>query len=120
MRTLAYPEPTHGGVGGTGVQPEGWTPNVPDYDAWNRLVMVKNADGTLIKAYTYDGLGRRVTETTGYAVPKDFFYNTSWQLIEEKTGTTVNATYVWSLGYIDALLYRRSDADGNYYALYDA
>ena len=28
------------------------------YDAWNRLVEVKNSSGDLIAGYTYDGLGR--------------------------------------------------------------
>jgi YD repeat-containing protein len=34
------------------------------YDAWDRLVRVtEEATGTVLAAYTYDGLGRRVTET---------------------------------------------------------
>jgi len=63
---------------------------------------------------------RRVTETTGCASPKDFHYNTGGQLLEEDTGATVNATYLWGGGYIDALICRGNSADGNYYALYDA
>jgi YD repeat-containing protein len=30
------------------------------YDAWNRLVLVSDVAGHAIKAYTYDGLGRRI------------------------------------------------------------
>jgi YD repeat-containing protein len=30
------------------------------YDAWNRLVTVKDAVGTTLKGYAYDGLHRRI------------------------------------------------------------
>ncbi len=35
------------------------------YDAWNRLVEVKNSSGDLVAGYTYDGLGRMTSETDG-------------------------------------------------------
>jgi YD repeat-containing protein len=34
------------------------------YDAWNHLVAVNN-DGAKVASYSYDGLGRRITETHG-------------------------------------------------------
>ncbi|MCP9456502.1 MAG: RHS repeat protein, partial [Nitrospira sp.] len=35
------------------------------YDAWNRLVAVKDAAGATLKSYAYDGLHRRVQESAG-------------------------------------------------------
>jgi RHS repeat-associated protein len=35
------------------------------YDAWNRLVRVRDAQGATVEAYSYDGLGRRVRVTSG-------------------------------------------------------
>ena len=35
------------------------------YDAWNRLVEVKNSSCTPVASYSFDGLGRRITETHG-------------------------------------------------------
>src|SRR5262249_5936298 len=32
------------------------------FDAWNRLVQVKNSGGAVIQTYSYDALGRRITE----------------------------------------------------------
>ncbi len=45
------------------------------YDAWNRLVAVKDSRGSTLAAYSYDGLGRRVAESCPgssylFAVPK--------------------------------------------------
>ena len=37
------------------------------YDAWNRLIQVKNAGGVVIAAYASDGMGNRITETTASA-----------------------------------------------------
>ena len=33
------------------------------YDAWNRLVTVKDSGGETVASYAYDALGRRITET---------------------------------------------------------
>jgi RHS repeat-associated protein len=43
------------------------TGKVYTYDAWNRLISVKNGAGTdmNLRGYTYDGLGRKVSETPG-------------------------------------------------------
>ena len=35
------------------------------YDAWNRLVLVKDSSGATLSAYSYDALGRQVTEGRG-------------------------------------------------------
>jgi len=86
------------------------------FDAWNRLVAVKaddsGAPGDTLAEYQYDGTHRRiqkvVTEDGGGPSQAHYFYNRSWQLLEERfvdgQGATVaSSQYVWSPRYIDAL-----------------
>ncbi|VTR93557.1 rhs repeat-associated core domain-containing protein : YD repeat protein OS=Isosphaera pallida (strain ATCC 43644 / DSM 9630 / IS1B) GN=Isop_2419 PE=4 SV=1: VCBS: RHS_repeat [Gemmata massiliana] len=82
------------------------------YDAWNRLVAVKNSGGTVLKTYTYDGLNRRTTETAS-GTTTDLFYSKDWQVLEEKVGSATKTRYVWSPVYVDAMVLRDRDADGN-------
>jgi YD repeat-containing protein len=61
------------------------------YDAWNRLVEVKDASGNTLKSYAYDGLHRRISETAG-GTTTDFYYSDAWQVLEERVtsgGTAV-------------------------------
>jgi RHS repeat-associated protein len=103
------------------------------YDAWNELIAVKNGSNTLA-GYSYDGMGRRITETHG-STATDLYYDASWQVVEERQGGQVQAQNVWSPGDIDILverdqssqhngvldqrLYVLQDADGNVTALVD-
>ncbi len=96
------------------------------YNAWDGLVTVKSGS-TTVAAYTYDALGRRITETYGSTV-NNLYYSPQWQVIEERqngTGTT-NVTYqfVWGAGYIDQMVLRDTYASGvetqRHYASYDA
>lgn len=102
------------------------------YDAWNRLVAVKNGNTTL-ESYTYDALNRRITETTGSQL--DLYYNTAWQVVEEQAGSSTEAQYVWcpllsdtlverdsdpSGGVLTLRLYAQQDANGNVTALVDS
>jgi RHS repeat-associated protein len=57
-------------------------------------------------------MGRRVTETAG-GTTKDLYYSAGWQVLEERQGGTVQAQNVWSPVYVDALVLRDRDADGN-------
>jgi RHS repeat-associated protein len=82
------------------------------YDAWNRLVTVKDASNNVIASYKYDGLGRRVTETKS-GTTRDFYYSDQWQVLEERVAGTARVQYVWSPVYIDSLVLRDRDADGN-------
>jgi RHS repeat-associated protein len=84
------------------------------YDAWNRLVIVKNSGGTTLKTYGYDGLNRRVSETAG-GVTTDLFYSASWQVLTEKVASNTTKRYVWSPVYVDAMVLRDRDtnADGS-------
>jgi RHS repeat-associated protein len=101
------------------------------YDAWDRLVAVKNG-GTTLAAYGYNGLGERVTETHG-STTTDLYYSAGWQVLEERQGGQVQARNVWSPAGVDTLvlrdqsslhngtldqrLYVQQDADGNVTAL---
>jgi RHS repeat-associated protein len=92
-------------------------------DAWNRLVTVKNGS-TVLEAYTFDALGRRVTENPGTL--RDIYFSTHWQVLEEDVSGSMQDQYVWSPVYVDALvdrdtpsqrLYVQQDANWNVTAL---
>src|SRR5205814_1864048 len=55
------------------------------YDAWNWLVAVKDSGSTTIASYTYDGLGRRISETVG-STTTDLYHSARWQVLEERDG----------------------------------
>jgi RHS repeat-associated protein len=84
------------------------------YDAWNRLVQVKNSGGTVIASYVYDRVGRRIQETHGGTV-NDLYYSSNWQVLEERTGGVSTATvqYLWSPVYVDALVLRDRSTHNN-------
>jgi RHS repeat-associated protein len=113
------------------------------YDAWNRLVSVRNSTGTLVARYEYDGLNRRIVEQVGtLAAPsaaaaaiRDVYYSQDWQVLEERlrttptqVATTADTRFIWSPVYVDAMIARDRNADGNaatgleerVYALQDA
>jgi len=75
------------------------------YDAWNRLVAVKNSSGTTLETFSYDGLGRRITQTAS-GTTTDLYYSTQDQVLEEMVGGSATARYVWSPVYVDALVLR--------------
>ena len=96
------------------------------YDAWNRLVKVEDAGGTVAE-YRHDGLHRRIAKL----IPgsdwdrTDYYYSIAWQVLEERFDdgistqnkdnpvTVVKAQYVWDLRYIDAPVLRWRDNDAN-------
>ena len=94
------------------------------YDAWNRLVAVKEDDsgspGDTIAAYEYDGANRRIIKTLADNASVEYYYNQNWQLLEERfideySATTAVNQYVWSQQYIDSPIVRFHDgnADGD-------
>ena len=95
------------------------------YDAWNKVVQVKNSSNVVIVAYGRDALHRHVTDTVGSTVT-DRFFSTDWQLLETKTGSNTVTRNVWSPVYVDGLVLRDRDTDSNgtlderLYALQDA
>ncbi len=69
------------------------------YDAWNRLVSVTGANGTLLAKYSYDAEGRRITEMQGIypaATTTDLYYSDQDQVVQENVGSLVTAEHVWS------------------------
>jgi YD repeat-containing protein len=81
------------------------------YDAWNRLVAVKQGSTTLA-VYSYDGLNRRLTETHG-STTRDLYYSSAWQVLEERVGGVVQARNVWGTQYVDQLVLRDQSSQGN-------
>ena len=88
------------------------------YDAWNRLVEVKDGANTVAK-FEYDGLHRRIVKEEYVSGSLDktrhFYYSKNWQVLEERvdSATTAHKQYVWGARYIDDLVLRDRDADGN-------
>jgi RHS repeat-associated protein len=92
------------------------------YDAWNRLVAVKDG-ANFVQENKYDGLNRRTAKkkyATGSLIEtRHFYYNIDWQVVEERleSGGTVDPDpvnqYVWHPEYVDALAMRRYDANQN-------
>ena len=97
-------------------------------DAWNRQVAVYEDDGdgvfeptsgdTLLAKYEFDGANRRIEKTFADDTGVEYYYNQSWQLLEEVSvddegaPTAVNQ-YVWSPRYIDAPVARFHDANAD-------
>jgi RHS repeat-associated protein len=86
------------------------------WDAWNRLVLVRNAQtSATVASYAYDGLTRRTTTTVGSTVRR-FFYNDVWKCIEERLGSASSPDrhYYWSgrPGHRDELLRRDRATSG--------
>ncbi len=81
------------------------------YDAWDRLISRTAGVNTMV--YRYDALNRRISENDG--VPRDLYYSNNWQVLEERVNNSPSATvqYVWSPVYMDALVLRDRDTDGD-------
>ncbi len=47
------------------------------YDAWNRLVEVRDSQDNLIAEYSYNGLNQRIAKKIGSTVTNSFF-NENW------------------------------------------
>jgi len=90
------------------------------YDAWNRMVQAKEANGTIIVTYCYDGTGRRIRKLLG-ADPEnptatyDFYHNPAWQILENRKNGSANPLeqFVWSPRYVHSPVLRWRDTDGN-------
>ena len=99
------------------------------YDAWNRLVEVKDG-ANVVAQYRYDGLGRRIRKyvpDNGDWTVTEYYYSVSWQVLEirrddgktrsgnplsEPTlATTLREQYIWSPRYIDAPILRDRETD---------
>jgi RHS repeat-associated protein len=95
------------------------------WDAWNRLVRVSDVESTVAE-YAYDGRNYRIVNRV-YRDPSDplsvlafplshhAYYSSDWRLLEERLGTVAAADrqHVWGLRYIDDLILRDRNADGD-------
>jgi RHS repeat-associated protein len=118
----AWPTPTHDGNGNLTKVPRPLDlGNSHDlkYDAWNRLVEVKNTGGATVATYRYDGFHRRVTSLVG-SDTRHYYYSLWWQVLEERlnAGTTAERAFVWGLRYLDDLVLRQKSSE-RLYALHD-
>src|SRR5262249_32691788 len=82
------------------------------YDAWNRLVEVRDSGLNLLATYRYDALGRRVREIRG-ATTTDLYYSDQWQVLEERVGGGVKVSCVLRPAYVDALITRDPGTHGD-------
>ena len=74
------------------------------YDAWNRLVAVKDG-ATVLETFSYDGRNFRVTNTVD-DVTTDLYYSTQHQVLEEQISGEDVDRYVWSPVYVNAMVLR--------------
>ena len=102
------------------------------YDAWNRLVEVRDDSDIFVARYDYNGRNHRIKKTVGSVVTKSFF-NEQWRELESRTEPQSldceATTYVWGIRYIDDLmlrergkerLYSLADPNWNVIAVADA
>ncbi len=85
------------------------------YDAWGRLVAVDvDADSVVDVSYAYDSLNRKVLVDEGGG-EKAWYYTQRWQVLEERDAASgdVEVQYVWSPVYVDAMVLRDADTDGD-------
>jgi RHS repeat-associated protein len=86
------------------------------WDAWNRLVEVKDENGVTVQKNAYDGLSRRITKEAGGTVTHTY-WSDRWKPLEERIGsaTTASRSYLWGErpGHRDELVLRDRDTDGN-------
>jgi len=95
-------------------KPTSWgAANILVYDAWNRLVKVKDGSST-VATYAYDGQNRRVNKATGSM--RHYYYTQAWQIIEERlnTATTADRQNVWGQVGLDNLILRDRGAERFY------
>lgn len=119
----AWPTPTQDAAGNLTVVPRPLSlGNSFDlkWDAWNRLVEVKNTSGSVIATYRYDGATRRVTKYDGTNT-RHYYYSDQWQVLEERLNSSSSADrrFVWGIRSLDDLILR-DDTSQRLYALSDA
>ncbi|SFJ57618.1 RHS repeat domain-containing protein [Planctomicrobium piriforme] len=119
----AWTEPVYDGVGNMTTIPQ---PNDPTksftgtWDAWNRLVkLVDDSTTNTVEEYQYDAAGRRIVKklyTSGtLSETRQIYLSSQNQVLEEGIGSSTEAVLqnVWSLMYIDGLILRDRDTDGD-------
>jgi len=110
----AWAEPVYDPAGSTVAMPK---PNSPaetfdaTYDAWNRLVKIRDDNGT-VREYQYDAIRRQIStieyEDDSATGVNHVYFTAMWQVLEERSGTTLDAKchHLWGLRHIDDILLR--------------
>ena len=83
------------------------------WDAWNRLVEVKDG-ATVVATYQYDGMTRRLTKTN-VTEARHYFYNEDWRAVEERVAgasPVVDRQYTWGMRDRWDLLRRKRSTGG--------
>jgi RHS repeat-associated protein len=119
----AWPVPTHDEAGNMKKAPRPLSLGDSfdlKWDAWNRLVEVKETGGSVVATCGYDGAHRRVTKVAG-GNTRHYYYSDRWQVVEERLNalTTADKRLVWGVRSIDDLVLRNHGAT-RHYALSDA
>jgi RHS repeat-associated protein len=83
--------------------------NTYTYDAWGHAISIVNGSSTT--ALHYDALGRNVVFNNGAGNDQQY-YSQQRQVVEEKFSGAYEQ-YVWGLTYVNDLVLRDRDADGN-------
>ena len=88
----------------------------PVWDAWGRIVEVKNESGTSVQKNAYDGLSRRITKEADSVVTHTY-WSDRWKPLEERldSATTASGQYLWGErpGHRDELVLRDRDTNGD-------
>ncbi len=116
----AWPTPGYDAAGNMTSGPQPLSPAngyVLTYDAWNRLMQLKNGN-MVVAAYAYDGASRRTTKTIGNTT-RHYYYDDLWRVAEERLNTAVTADrrFVCGIRRLDDLILR--DDSTRLYALDD-
>jgi RHS repeat-associated protein len=121
----AWVNPTYDEAGNTLAMPQVGDPTLnytATYDAWNRMTGITAVSGGVavgVASYTYDGRGRRITQSYGLTLGPDLYYSNDWQVLEEQGLFGTTAQYVWGIRYVDELICRDASST-RLYALQDA
>ncbi|HSZ57756.1 MAG TPA: RHS repeat-associated core domain-containing protein [Tepidisphaeraceae bacterium] len=93
------------------------------FNAWNQIVDVENTSNTVLASYSYDALGRRISNTVN-SITTNLYYGASpnttlasANVIESRQGGTVTTQFVWGLGYVNALVLRDDNTTSGSYGL---
>jgi len=88
------------------------------WDAWNRLVKVTDGANTVAE-YQYDGDNRRIVKKLysggNLDETRHIYLSQGHQILEERidSSTAVDRQFTWGTRYVDDLVFRARDADGN-------
>ncbi len=83
------------------------------WDAWNRLISIHDGS-TTVATYSYSGNNWRIKKVSS-GDTRHYYYSSNWQVLEERLGTTatLDRQFVWGMRYLDDLVLRERDTDGN-------